>query len=71
MVQSNADLPCLGEGSLTMAMSPERIETLRRDPDFRLLVNCLRQQSEESVQSFLEFFGVSEHERPDNESEIE
>ena len=54
-----------------MPISQERIELLRKDPDFRALVRCLRQQSEESVQSFLEFFGTSDHEGPDNESEIE
>jgi len=52
-----------------MPISQERIEILRQDPDFRALVICLRQQSEEGLESFLEFFGTSEHERPDNESE--
>jgi len=52
-----------------MADKRDRVEALRQDPDFKALVNCLKHQSEEAVQSFLEFFGVSEQERPANESE--
>jgi hypothetical protein len=43
-----------------MPISQARIDTLRKDPDFRELVKCLRQQAEEDVRSFLEFFGASE-----------
>jgi hypothetical protein len=32
----------------------ERIKALRSDPDFRALVECLKEQSTEQVESFVE-----------------
>jgi hypothetical protein len=37
-----------------MPVSPERIEALRHDPDFRELVKCLKNQSQDAIDLFLE-----------------
>jgi hypothetical protein len=35
-----------------MAVSPERMAALRREPDYRALVRLLKQQAEEQVDRF-------------------
>jgi hypothetical protein len=53
-----------------MSVSPDRIEALRQDPDFRELVKCLKSQTQEDVEAFLEYYdeatpGGNEHGRED------
>ncbi|MGO9571850.1 MAG: hypothetical protein ACLP5H_30360, partial [Desulfomonilaceae bacterium] len=40
----------------------ERIKALRQDPDFRALVNALKSQTPDQVDSFYSLHGCSEHE---------
>jgi hypothetical protein len=54
-----------------MPVSPDRIQTLRQDPDFRALVKCLKSQEEDRIDAFLEYHdesttpGGDEHGRED------
>jgi hypothetical protein len=55
-----------------MSVSPERIEAMRQDPDFKELVKCLKNQTQEDIEDFLEYHDESatgdEHGREDTPS---
>jgi hypothetical protein len=50
-----------------MAASRERMNELRREPDYRALVRLLKQQAEEQLDRFSERYEREEH----NESETD